>query len=221
MKILIGYSTCPHTRAAFERKGHTVWTCDLRASDHRQHFQCDIWQALLGFKWDLAILHPTCTYLTTSAAWAFSDPDFDRYPGVGYHQKVKPGTLTGADRRAKRVEELENFKRLLALPFPTAIENPARSFVSKALRAADQSIQPYQFGEDASKLTGLWLNKLPHLKPTERVIGRMALHNGKRVERWSNQTDSGQNKLTPSETRWLDRSYTYKGIADAMGDQWG
>ena len=29
MRVLVGYSTCPHTRAAFEAKGHEVWTCDL------------------------------------------------------------------------------------------------------------------------------------------------------------------------------------------------
>lgn len=39
--------------------------------------------------------------------------------------------------------------------------------------------------------------------------------------RWANQTDSGQNKLTPSDNRWLERSKTYPGIAAAMGDQWG
>lgn len=33
------------------------------------------------------------------------------------------------------------------------------------------------------------------------------------VERWSNQTDSGQNKLGPSEDRWKVRSKTYPGVA--------
>jgi hypothetical protein len=44
---------------------------------------------------------------------------------------------------------------------------------------------------------------------------------GKTVERWSNQTDSGQNKLPPSDDRWLLRAETYPGIADAMVEQWG
>jgi hypothetical protein len=34
-------------------------------------------------------------------------------------------------------------------------------------------------------------------------------------------TDSGQNKLGPSDTRWAERSRTYEGIADAMAEQWG
>ena len=38
--------------------------------------------------------------------------------------------------------------------------------------------------------------------------------------RWANQTDSGQNKLAPSDDRWKIRSTTYQGIARAMADQW-
>jgi hypothetical protein len=32
---------------------------------------------------------------------------------------------------------------------------------------------------------------------------------------------SGQNKLSPGESRWLERSKTYPGIAHAMATQWG
>lgn len=223
MRWLIGYSTCPYTRAAFEAAGHEVWTCDLRASDHPQHLQCDIWE-VANDKWDAGIFHPTCTYLTCSAAWAFADPDFQRYPGVGYHQKVGADTLVGERRRTARAEAIENFKRLDRLPYPTAIENPAPSFVSGTYRPPDQTIQPYEFGEDASKRTGLWLDRLPQLRPTKRVAGRLVewpAGSGKTVERWSNQTDSGQNNLTPSDDRWLDRSLTFPGIADAFGKQWG
>lgn len=218
MRVLIGYSACPVTRAAFERHGHEVWTCDLLpARDNSpRHFQCDVWEVARE-RWDMAIFHPMCTFLTVSAAWAFNDPDYSRYPFVGYHQRVKPGTLTGAARREAREKALDNFRALLALPYPKAIENPAPSFLSKAIRPPDQIVQPYQFGEDASKGTGLWLDRLPKLRPTLRVQGRMV--NGR--ERWANQTDSGQNRLSPSEDRWLERSKSYPGIMNAMGDQWG
>lgn len=235
MRWLIGYSRCPHTRAALEARGHEVWTCDLLPADHPHHLQCDVWE-VLGDTWDAAILHPMCTYLTVSAAWAFNDPDFERYPGVGYHQKVKPETLTGSARREARERELDNFRRLLALPYPKAIENPGRSFISTAIRPADQLIQPYEFGDDASKLTGLWLDGLPPLRvdPSLRVSGRMvprdrAMGNSDRqrgnagpeyIERWANQTDTGQNRLSPGEDRWIERSATYPGIAAAFG-QWG
>ena len=207
---------------AFERAGCEVWTCDILPSRGRpdRHIQADVW-SVLNQQWDMALLHPMCTYLTVSAAWAFNDPDFDRYPGVGYHQKVSLETLTGQARRDARDEAVANFKRLEELPFPTAIENPAPSFLSKAHRRPDQIIQPYNFGDDASKGTGLWLRGLPKLRPTGRVPGRMVEYKGKLVERWSNQTDSGQNKVTPGEGRWLERSKTYPGIAAAMGAQWG
>jgi len=211
MRILIGYSACPITRSAFEARGHEVWTCDLlpsRDGNQDRHLQCDVWD-VAGDNWDMAIFHPMCTYLTVSAAWAFKDGP--------YHQKVKRGTLVGAERRAARDEALENFRRLLALPYPKAIENPAPSFISKAIRPPDQTIQPYEFGDDASKRTGLWLDRLPPLTPTKRIAGRIV--NGR--ERWSNQTDSGQNKLSPGDNRWLERSKTYPGIAQAMASQWG
>lgn len=208
MRWLIGYSTCPHTRVAFEAAGHEVWTCDLRPDPHPRHLQCDIWDVALD-SWDAAVFHPTCTYLTVSAAWAFGDGP--------YHQKVKPETLVGAARRAAREEALDNFRRLLSLPYPKAIENPAPSFINKSIRPPDQIIQPYDFGDDASKRTGLWLDRLPALRPTQRVAGRLV--HGR--ERWSNQTDSGQNRLSPGTWRWLERSRTYPGIAAAMGNQWG
>ena len=55
------------------------------------------------------------------------------------------------------------------------------------------------------------------LKPTKYVEPRIV--NGKK--RWGNQTDSGQNKMTPSNSRGHDRSLTPQGWADAMAGQWG
>lgn len=229
--VLIGYSACPLTRAAFEAQGHTVWTCDyLPARDGSpRHLRCDVWAALYAYAWDAAVLHPMCTYLTISAAWAYGDGP--------YHQRVKPGTLVGAARRLARSDALENFRRLLALPFPYAIENPAPSFVNRAIRAPDQVVNPFEFGDDASKSTGFWLQGFPPLVPTRYVPPRLVCENRhvfaygaarcptcgseRYLPRWANQTDSGQNRLSPGDTRWLQRSETYPGIAAAMGDQWG
>jgi len=222
-RVLIGYSCCPLTRKAFEAQGHEAWTCDLLPSRDNalSHHQCDVWEAIENRgPWDFAVMHPMCTYLTCSAAWAFTDGP--------YHQKVKPGTLVGEARREARREALENFRRLLALPFPVAIENPATSFVNKAIRKPDQIIQPYQFGDDASKATGFWLSEgVPILRTKafrDQAMGRMVewpKGSGRAVLRWANQTDSGQNRLSPGENRWLERSATYPGIAAAMGEQWG
>ena len=95
MRVLIGFSRCPITVTILRGMGIEAWTCDLRQADHAWHIQGDIWD-VADASWDWGIFHPMCTYLTCSAAWAFSDPDFNRYPGVGYHQRVRPGTLTGA-----------------------------------------------------------------------------------------------------------------------------
>lgn len=236
-RVLIGYSACNLTRAAFEAHGHEVWTCDLLPArgNSEQHLQGDVWD-YLHENWDFAVLHPMCTYLTCSAAWAFTDGP--------YHQKVKPGTLVGEARREARREALDNIARLLALPFPKAIENPATSFINKAIRKPSQVINPFQFGDDASKATGLWLSEgVPPLEPTDYVDPRMVCNRGhvstydehmhsqhgkcnkcdsvKVLPRWANQTDSGQNRLSPSDDRWLKRSETFPGIAAAMGDQWG
>lgn len=160
-------------------------------------------------KWDLMIAHPPCTYLTVSAAWAFEDGP--------YHQQVKPGTLVGAERRQAREEALEFVRLLLGAPIPMiALENPIGA-IGTRVRPADQIIQPWAFGEDASKATCLWLKNLPTLTPTSYVAPRLGA-GGRPV--WANQTDTGQNGLSPSEKRSQDRAITYKGIAAAMADQW-
>ena len=96
------------------------------------------------------------------------------------------------------------------------IENPA-GLIGTRIKPASQFIQPYDFGDDASKKTGLWLKNLPLLIPTKyippRIVGGLP--------RWGNQCDSGQNELTPSGSRAEDRARTYVGIAEAMADQWG
>ena len=92
-----------------------------------------------------------------------------------------------------------------------ALENPI-SIISTVIRKPDQWIQPWMFGHDEMKKTGFWLKNLPLLKSTKI----MRTHS-----RGANVTPSGQNKLSPSPTRWMDRSRTYPGIAEAMADQWG
>lgn len=232
-KVLIGYSACPLTRAAFERAGVEAWTCDqlpARDGNTTRHIQDDVWNVLRE-RWHLAVLHPMCTFLTVSAAWAYGDGP--------YHQRVQPGTLVGAARRDARNLALANFRALLELPFPVVAENPSPSFINRSIRPPDQVIQPYDFGDDASKSTGLWLTRgLPLLRATRYVQPRLVCSSCKGVfahgrhrcphcggerhlPRWANQTDSGQNRLSPGDDRWLERSKTYPGIAAALGAQYG
>lgn len=219
MRVLIGFSRCPITVTILRQRGVEAFTCDLLPADHEWHMQENVWN-VVDHEWDWAIFHPMCTYLTCMAAWAFKDPDYYRYPDVGYHQAVRPETLMGGARRNARRNALRDIEALMELPYPKAIENPATSFISAAIRKPDQVIQPWQFGDDASKGTGLWLDRMKPLPidPAKRRPGRIVQHNGKAVERWSNQTDSGQNRVTPGAGRWLERSATYPGIATAMAE---
>lgn len=214
MKVLVACEYSGTVRDAFLKRGHMAMSCDLLPTDSPgPHHQGDV-REILGDGWDLMIAHPTCTYLTCAAEWCYKDD-----PG----KKMKPGVLFGAERRGAREQALQFIDALWSAPIPrVAIENPVGVISARRpLMPKAQYVQPYDFGDDASKNTGLWLRGLPKLAKTERIPGRMVMVNGKLVERWANQTDSGQNKLPPSDDRWKLRSTTYKGIADAMASQWG
>jgi len=211
MRVLIGCERFGILREAFRRRGHDAWSCDLvPAVDGSPFHYCRDVREIADMGWDLAIFHPDCTYLTVSAAWAFTDGP--------YHQKVKPETLVGAARRFAREESLQMVGDLMESDCERiAIENPALSFISARYGSPDQIVHPNQFGDDASKATGLWLQKLPPLLPTKQIEPRMV--NGR--PRWANQTDAGQNRLSPSPDRAMKRAATYPGIAEAMAEQWG
>lgn len=228
MRILVACECSGVVRRAFAARGHCAISCDLKPpedGDWHHHHQGDI-RDMLKYQWDMLIAHPPCDYLATCAAWAFCDPDYTRYPGVGYHQKVTPETLTGAARRAARVDAVAFFLALWNFGIPRiCIENPIGHMNTHPDLPREepcrQIIQPHQFGEDASKATCLWLKGLPPLVPTGHFPPRLVQWKGKTVKRWSNQTDSGQNRLTPSDNRAAVRAVTYPGIAKAMAAQWG
>ena len=197
MRVLVGCEYSGRVRNAFREAGHDAWSCDLLPSedDSPFHIQGDV-LPLLDQGWDLGIFHPPCTYLAVSGLhWNKRDPA----------------------RAAKTEEALDFVRALMSAPITRiAVENPV-SCISSRIRKPDQIIQPYEFGEDASKKTCLWLKNLDLLTPTQMVAPRLV--DGK--PRWSNQTDSGQNRLGPSEGRWKERSRTFVGVAKAMAEQWG
>ena len=196
MRVLVACEYSGRVRNAFRARGHEAFSCDLLPSEDNSefHIQGDVIE-LLKEPWDLMIAHPPCTYLAAS--------------GLHWNHRV-PG------RAEKTEESLQFVQTLLNSGIPRiALENP-KGCISTRIRKPDQTIQPYQFGDDASKATCLWLVNLPLLKPTQYVEPRLV--DGK--PRWANQTDSGQNRLTPSEDRWKERSRTFPGIAEAMADQW-
>lgn len=192
--ILIGCEYSGTVREAFAKLGFNTWSCDLLPTDiPGQHFQCDV-REVLDKGWDLAIFHPSCTYLTNSGVC---------------HLKTDP------TRWAKLDEAGEFFRLLLNAPIPRiAIENPIphKYAVERIGRKYDQIIQPWQFGHTESKATCLWLKNLPKLVETNNVKAEMMLLPDRERQRL--------HYLPPSPDRWKIRSKTYQGIADAIADQW-
>lgn len=198
MKVLVACEFSGVVRDAFNMRGHDALSCDIIDSETPgPHYKGDV-RDILNDQWDLMIAHPPCTYLAVS--------------GLHWNTRI-PARAALTDEALKFIELLWN-----APVDKVCIENPVGCINSRIpYMPKPQYIQPYQFGADASKKTGLWKRGLPDLQPTKYVPPRNI--NGK--DRWSNQTDSGQNKLTPSPQRAADRSRTYPGIALAMAEQWG
>ena len=196
MRVLVACEYSGRVRDAFLAAGHNAMSCDLLPTDSAgPHYQGDVLD-VINDGWDLMVAHPPCTYLSVS----------------GMHW------TTRGLRDPQLTEDALDFVRvLLSAPIERiALENPV-SVISSRIRKPDQIINPYEFGHDASKKTCLWLKNLPKLTPTNMIEPRII--DGRK--RWGNQTDSGQNKLAPSDDRWKIRSETYAGIAAAMASQWG
>ena len=100
---------------------------------------------------------------------------------------------------------VEFFMSLINANIPKiAVENPV-CIMSSKYRKPDQIIQPWMFGHGETKATCLWLKGLPKLAPTNIVTGR----------------EHRVHKCPPGPDRWKIRSKTFKGIAEAMAEQWG
>jgi hypothetical protein len=146
--------------------------------------------------WDLAIFHPTCTYLCNS--------------GVQW--------LEGNRQRWKNmVEGAKFFRKLLDCNVPKiAVENPIpHKYALKIIgRKYDQIIKPEQFGHREMKKTCLWLKGLPLLVETDNV-GPPPKDKRERAK-WARV-----HRASPGPDRWKERSRTLQGHADAYALQWG
>lgn len=219
MRVLIACEFSGIVRDAFAARGHDAWSCDLLPTERSgNHIQGDVLD-ILDEGWDLMIAHPPCTYLCSSGLhW---NGRVEGRDGLTHEAMLFVFNLMGEGFIDNSIPKI-------------ALENPIGR-ISTAYRKPDQVIKPHQFGEDASKTTCLWLKNLKPLIRTETVEARVIggtpapLFEAAGITgvtlggslRWQNQTDGGQNKLAPSDTRWMDRSRTYQGIANAMADQWG
>lgn len=152
--------------------------------------------------------HPPCTYLAVSGAGWMYNKDGSR----------------NEERYKNQMDGLEFVHQLMDANIPRiAIENPI-SVISSYIREPDQIIHPWQFGDEASKSTCLWLKNLPQLKPT-KIVGKGEMKEwidsktGKKKRQALWYYEALQKAKTPQERRTLG-SKTFQGIADAMADQW-
>ena len=179
-------------REAFRRCGHDAFSCDLQPARDRSPYH---------FQNDVRdVLVP--------GKWdlMIAHPPCDDIACSGarwFPEKI-------ADGRQRRA--LDFVQLLMDAPVPRiCIENPV-SVISSKIRKPDQIIQPWQFwhldapGTGEVKTTCLWLKGLPPLVPTT------PLETGRYQACWL---------MGPSPTRKRDRATTYRGIADAMAQQWG
>jgi len=219
MRVLVACEFSGIVSAAFRKRGHDAWSCDLLPSegDPAWHIQGDVLDILdwfwvpkgmpgegRGWKWDMMIAHPPCTYLTVTAnKWLKDQP------------RRKSGALVGAERRAAREEAVMFFTRLANAPIEkVCIENPVGT-MSTRWRKPDQIVCPTMFGHKEPKKTCLWLKGLPKLEPTDIVEPEYSMtKSGKRIPTWYHMP-------SPSDRRQKDRNRTFTGIANAMASQWG
>lgn len=196
-KVLIACEFSATVRDSFIKEGHDAVSCDLIDTDiPGPHIKGDV-RDVLGDGWDAMIAFPPCTFLCKMGIW--------------WNHK-RP------ERWEHTEEAIEFVQCLMDAPINRiAIENPV-GILSRRIRKPEQTVQPFHHGDEATKLTCLWLKNLPLLEKTN-VVGEGKFYvkkNGARAAAWSHTTSG-----TRKELRKKIASKTFPGIATAMAEQWG
>jgi len=194
MRVLVACEESQAVCIAFRNKGHKAYSCDILpcSGGHPEwHIQDDVLKHL-NDGWDMMISFPPCTDLAVSgAAW------FEQKRKNGSQQKSIDFFMVFINANIEKI----------------AVENPI-GIMSRIYKKPDQIINPWQFGDSASKKTCLWLKNIPLLLPTQIVLPSkyITASSGRRYPDWCWNTGGGSGKK---------RSKTYPGIANAMAEQWG
>ena len=198
MDILIACESSGIVREAFRRKGHDAWSNDFLPSDDSSphHIAGNCVDVIMKTKWDLIIMHPPCTALAVSGNSTYGK-------GMPKENERKEAV--------RWTKELWNLAKVSAPK--VALENPVGVLNSIGKLGKPQYVQPYWFGHMEQKKTGLWLHNLPKLEKTNDVYEEMMKLPKRKRERL--------HYLSPSKDRWKVRSQTYRGLAEAMAEQWG
>src|SRR5260221_977701 len=142
MRVLVACEFSGRVREAFRQyHGIDALSCDLLPCEYDKadtdyHLKMDVFDAIhLHGPWHLMIAFPPCTHLAVSGAHLFKSKKTD----------------------GRQQAAIDFFMALVNAPIPQiAVENPV-GVMSTIYRKPDQYIQPYNFCEEASKKTCLWL----------------------------------------------------------------
>lgn len=231
LNVLVACEESQRVCTEFRRLGHNAYSCDILncSGGHPEwHFNHDVLEviknkggllengeeAYIDGDWDLMVAHPPCTYLSVSGAkWYYHPEDKgmpieDRRPHPSF-----------PNRQKDREDAKKFFLTLANVDIKhIAIENPI-GVMNTCYKKPNQIVQPYMFGDSASKSTCLWLKNLPNLEPTDIVDKGeyIEFKSGKRLAKWYSD---GLTKTKNAEERRTWRSKTFPGFAKALAEQW-
>lgn len=209
-RVLIGGEYSGTIRDAFLSQGHDAMSCDHSpTTSPGPHHEGDWWEVMFD-GWDLAIFHPTCTFMANSSSKHL------------YRNMSKNGGLN-VDRWVEMGQAAWHVWDLLErCPVEhVAIENPVMlryaQIMSELEKLPKQVIQPWWFGTDpdgpdnVTKATCWWTSGgLPKLTRTGILDGSTARDE---VFQMAPTAD-------PEERR-MARSRLAPGMAAAIASQWG
>ena len=204
VRVLIACEESGVLRRAFAALGHDAWSCDLMPArdGSPNHIQGDV-RGVFDMGWDLMIAHPPCTRLCNSGVRWLASP---------------PPSKTLKDMQRELGAGAALFANCWNAPIArVAIENPIMHKYARALMPADlpppQIVQPWHFGCEAFKATGLYTRGLTALVATHRLTPPRPGTDAHKA--WSKV-----HRASPGPNRARDRSETFPGIAAAIADQW-
>ena len=199
MNVLVACEESQRVCIEFRKRGHMAFSCDLKDCSGgfpEWHIKADCIKVINENEWDLIIAFPPCTY--------FSRMNFLNYYRNG---KFNEKRFAKAQYYVKLFNDIWNAKcdRI-------CIENPVpMNIFNNLLPQYSMTLQPWEFGEEYSKKTCLWLKNLPPLIPTLISIEHKPLITV------SNSFE--KYKTIEEQSTW--RSKTFQGVARAMATQWG
>jgi|TARA_R110001583_G_scaffold8620_2_gene41171 hypothetical protein len=203
MKILIACEESQEVCKAFRKLGFEAYSCDIQECSGgypEWHIKGDAIKEAYSGKYDMMIAHPPCTFMSKAGArWM--------YPTAG----------NLSQERFEKSQEAKNFfMKMLNAPIEyIAVENPTPLKVV-GLPKHSQAIQPYEYGHPYSKRTLLWLRNLQPLEPTETVNNYTPY-----LPSNTGGKKRGQSYSRGTSKNAKESSKTFKGVAEAMANQWG